>query len=65
MIKPDKVPLIQQETAVVVRPPHQDRGIELELARTTPSPATGRGAKKTRDPGRRRPPSAATLQNGS
>jgi hypothetical protein len=65
VIKPDKAPLIQQETDVVVEPQHQDRGIELELAKTTPSPATGRGAEKARELGRRRPPNADTLQNGS
>ena len=63
VIKPDKAPLIQQETAVIVEPQHQDRG--LELPRTTLSPATGRGAEKAHEPGRRRPPNAATLQNGS
>jgi hypothetical protein len=65
VIKPDKAPLIQQETDVVVEPQHQDRGIELELAKPTPSPATGRGAENARELGRRRPPNADTLQNGS
>jgi hypothetical protein len=65
VIKPDKAPLIQQETDVVVEPQHQDRGIELELAKTTPSPATGLGTEKARELGRRRPPNADTLQNGS
>lgn len=65
MIKPDKAPRIQQETDVIVDPQHQDRGIELELAKTTPSPATGRAGEKARELGRRRPPNADTLQNGS
>ena len=65
MIKPDKAPLIQQETDVIVEPRHQDRGIGLELAKTTPSPATGLSAEKARELGRRRPPNADTLQNGS
>lgn len=65
MIKPDKAPLIQQETDVIVEPQHQGRGIELELAKTTPSPTTGPGAEKARELGRRRPPNADTLKNGS
>lgn len=36
MIKPYKAPLIQQETDVSVGPKHQDRVIELELAKTPP-----------------------------
>ena len=65
MIKPDKAPLIQQETAAIVEPQHQDRGIPVELVKTTPSPATHPGAEKAGELGRHRPPNADTLQNGS
>jgi hypothetical protein len=65
VIKPDKAPLIQQETDVIVKPKHWDRVIELQLAKTALGRAPYRTAERTQELGRRTPPHTDTIQNGS